>query len=302
MIRQTNPHNCRGEADTAQQVIDRQAAWYYGRGDCVQFLDSLPAASVQLVIGSPQYADKGGRYTDGDKAAGDVQVKEMGVDAWVEWMLECILSARRVCTGDVIIVVNGTVKDGCYGPACEGLLWRWWKEKRGEPAGKLERPCIWTKNAPPNRQDWFGNCWEYVLCFPAPGKRTTWNPDTIATAPKYSAGGNFRQRGADGKRKEGGAYPTNPLTRPRDTINVPVGGGMLGHPLAHDNEAPYPLALVETFVKALTNPGDIVCDPWSGSGTTCHASIINGRGFIGCDIRESQVRLCRERMGTVPNW
>lgn len=302
MIRNVNPYNVRGEGDTPQQVIDRKAAWHYGRSDCVQFLDSLPAGSAQLVIGSPQYADKGGRYTDGDKAAGDVRVKELGVEAWVEWMLEVTLSARRVSAGDVIWVVNGTVTDGCYGPACEGLLWRWYTEKRGEPAGKLERPCIWAKNAPPNRPDWFGNDWEFILCFPSPGKRRVWNPDTIATAPKFDNGGSFCQRGADGKRKKGGEYPTNPLTRPRDVLRATVGGGHMGHPRAHDNEACFPVKIVEPFVLTLSNPGDIICDPFAGSGTTAQAAIENGRGFVGCDIRESQVRLCRERMGTVNGW
>lgn len=297
-----NPHNVRGEADTPQEVIDRKAAWSCHQSDAIAFLDGLPAASVQLVIGSPQYANKGGRYTTGDKAAGDLPVQQRGIEDWVEWMLECVLSARRVSAGDVILVVNGPVDDGCYGPAVEGLLWRWWTEKRGDPAGKLERPVIWSKNAPPNRKDWFGNDHEHVLCFPAPGKRRVWNWEAIGTPPKFTTGGAFRQRGSDGVRKPGGEYPTNPITRPRDVVKVPVGGGMMGHDLTCRNEAPYPLKLVEHFIKALSNPGDVVCDPWSGSGTTCHGAIINGRGFVGCDLRESQVRLCRERMGTVVGW
>ena len=79
-------------------------------------------------------------------------------------------------------------------------------------------------------------------------------------------------------------------------------GRVMGYPRAHDNEAPYPLSLIDRFVKALTNPGDIVCDCFCGSGTSCHAAVVNGRGFVGADIRESQVQLTRERMGTVANW
>ena len=285
---------------TAAEVIAGEKAWACRAGDCIEFLDGLPPRSVQLVIGSPQYADKGGRYGSDD-------VKKLGTVAWVDWMLDVTRAARRVAAGDVIWIVNGTVTGGYYGPAVEGLLWRWYTE--GPPLddterlpGKLERPCIWTKNAPPNRSDWFGNDWEYIICFPDPGPRTVWNPDSIATAPKFDTGGKFRQRGADGKRVEGGAYPTNPLTRPRDVFRATVGGGHLGHPRAHDNEAPCPLAIVEPFIKTLTNPGDVVCDPFTGSGTTCHAAIVNGRAFVGCDLRESQVQLTRERMGTVPGW
>lgn len=300
-----NPNRVTGEG-TAAEVIAREKAWSCVKRDVVEFLDGLTTPdqkpTVDLIIGSPQYADKGGRY-------GSEEVKRLGVVAWVDWMLEVTRYARRACKGDVVWIVNGPVEQGFYGPAVEGLLWRWYTEA-GPPLsdddrlpGRVERPCIWTKNSPPNRKDWFGNDWEFVVCFPAPvGPRKTWNWEAIGTPPKYANGGNFRQRGADGVRKEGGEYPQNELTRPRDVLRATVGGGHLGHDRAHDNEAPFPLAIVEPFILTLTNPGDVVCDPFAGSGSTCHAAVKNGRGFVGCDVRESQVRLTRERMGTVPGW
>lgn len=308
MIATPNPHKVTGEGSVSE-VIRREKSLAIRQGDCVEYLDGLRAASgeptVDLIIGSPQYADKHGRYAD-------PAVKNLDVVAWVDWMLEVTTLARRACKGDVIWIVNGPVNGGFYGPACEGLLWRWFTERGpkldDEPdgdrlPGRLERPCIWTKNAPPNRPDWFGNDFEYVLCFPrAAGPRVTWNWEAVGTPPKYTNGGRFNQRGTDGKRKPGGEYPKGDITRPRDVIRATVGGGHMGHPRAHDNEAPFPLSLVEVFIKALTNPGDIVCDPFLGSGTTCHASIIHGRGFVGCDIRDSQVQLTRERMGSVPGW
>lgn len=300
-----NPNNVTGEG-TAAEVLAREKVWACRQGDCIEFLDGLKAADdaqkPKLIIGSPQYADKGGRY-------GDDAVKRLGVVAWVDWMLDVTRHARAACSGDVVWIVNGPVDQGSYGPAVEGLLWRWYTECG--PAlndsetlpGRLERPVIWTKNSPPNRKDWFGNDWEYCICFPAiVGPRKTWNWESIATPPKFDNGGKFRQRGADGKRKEGGDYPTNELTRPRDVLRATVGGGHLGHPRAHDNEAPFPLAIVEPFVLTLTSPGDVVCDPFTGSGSTCHAAVKHGRGFVGCDVRESQVQLTRERMGTVPGW
>lgn len=39
--------------------------------------------------------------------------------------------------------------------------------------------------------------------------------------------------------------------------------------------------------------------PFSGSGTTCHAAIEHGRRFVGCDLRASQVELCRRRLASV---
>lgn len=73
----------------------------------------------------------------------------------------------------------------------------------------------------------------------------------------------------------------------------------MGHSASHDNEAPFPLDLPAFFVKSFCPPDGVVCDPWSGSGTTAHAAYENGRRFTGCDIRASQVALTKRRIETV---
>ena len=44
-----------------------------------------------------------------------------------------------------------------------------------------------------------------------------------------------------------------------------------------------PLALLERIVRASSNPGDMILDPFLGSGTTAVAAINNGRRVIGVD-------------------
>lgn len=58
-----------------------------------------------------------------------------------------------------------------------------------------------------------------------------------------------------------------------------------------------PLALVERFVLACTNPGDLIVDPFTGSGTTGVAAITNGRNFLGFEVDEEYVKLARKRIG-----
>jgi hypothetical protein len=77
------------------------------------------------------------------------------------------------------------------------------------------------------------------------------------------------------------------------------GGGNLGSSLSHDNEAPYPEAVAERFVLSLVPPGGTVLDPFSGSGTTAAVAVEHGRHGIGLDLRMSQCRLGRRRVGTV---
>ncbi len=81
-----------------------------------------------------------------------------------------------------------------------------------------------------------------------------------------------------------------------DFASHKVGGGLMGHKLAHENEAPFPLKLADFFVRSFSPPGGLVSDCFLGSGTTAQAAIEAGRNFIGCDIRESQVLLATKRL------
>ena len=69
-----------------------------------------------------------------------------------------------------------------------------------------------------------------------------------------------------------------------DVIRCLVGGGAMGSPLAHKNEAAFPLRLPEFFIRSYAKPDSIVMDPFCGSGTSGHAAIIHGRRFVGCDV------------------
>ncbi len=85
---------------------------------------------------------------------------------------------------------------------------------------------------------------------------------------------------------------------PGNVVNVKVGGGLLGHPMAHENEAPFPVALAEWFIRSHCPPGGIVLDCFGGSGTTAHAADNLGRHCITSDIRFSQCELMRRRLST----
>ena len=61
--------------------------------------------------------------------------------------------------------------------------------------------------------------------------------------------------------------------------------------------APYPEELVETPILACTNKGDIVLDPFCGSGTTGVVSNRLGRNFIGIELNKDYINIARERIG-----
>lgn len=71
-----------------------------------------------------------------------------------------------------------------------------------------------------------------------------------------------------------------------------------GHP------APYPVVLPERLIRMYTFaavpkagfPGDVVLDPFNGSGTTCVAAQAAGRRYIGIDLGEEYCRMAEERL------
>jgi len=82
--------------------------------------------------------------------------------------------------------------------------------------------------------------------------------------------GHMRRKLVDGKH-EG-------IARPSNVIEVKTESSQGSH------SAPFPRALVEFFVKAFSDPGDVVFDPFLGSGTTMAAAQVLDRAGYGCEI------------------
>lgn len=102
-----------------------------------------------------------------------------------------------------------------------------------------------------------------------------------------------------GDTKTEAMYDPPVIANPGNVIQLNVGGGQMGHELAHENEAPFPLELPARFIAWFVPPGGKVLDPFMGSGTTAHAAEDSGRGWIGIDARESQAELVSRRIGSL---
>jgi len=77
-------------------------------------------------------------------------------------------------------------------------------------------------------------------------------------------------------------YPTNVIHMATECSN-------------RNHSATFPVELPEWFIKLFTQPGEIVLDPFMGSGTTALAAIRLGRYFVGMDISKEYIELARQR-------
>jgi site-specific DNA-methyltransferase (adenine-specific) len=58
----------------------------------------------------------------------------------------------------------------------------------------------------------------------------------------------------------------------------------------------FPEKLAEDQISSWSNEGDLVFDPFSGSGTTAKMAYLNNRHYIACDISSEYVAIANERM------
>lgn len=268
---------------------------------------------VDLVVCSPPYEDA---RTYGI----DFKLKEQ---AWVDWCVPRYMECLRVCRGLVVWVLQGKTRQFQWSCVPARLI-----VALQDLGVSLRCPPIYHRVGIPGSggPDWWRNDYEFCICGQREQGRLPWS-DNTATGhePRWGVGGPLSHRLKDGRRVNGSriitprgadgtmltqgykppkkANPGNALPHPFhehwDFLHCDAGGGRMGSKLAHENEAPYPEALVEPFIKSFCPPSGIVLDPFCGSGTTLAVALKNDRNAVGYDIRQSQVDLSRKRIEEV---
>lgn len=143
----------------------------------------------------------------------------------------------------------------------------------------------------------YGNVFEYMFIF-TKGKGKTFNP--IKDRPNKYAGskkhGTVRQ--VDGSIKDISSKGKK-ISEFGQRFNVwevtPEKNNRTGHP------AVFPEQLVNDHIVSWSNEGDIILDPFMGSGTTAKMALLNNREYLGfeiskeyCDIAEERIKnICR---------
>ena len=97
--------------------------------------------------------------------------------------------------------------------------------------------------------------------------------------------------------KDGNIYVTSidkRGVRAGDAWQIPVLNSQAKERVGYPTQKP--LALLERIIAASSNPGDVVLDPFCGSGTTLQAAHDLGRDWIGIDVSEDACALARERL------
>jgi DNA modification methylase len=89
-----------------------------------------------------------------------------------------------------------------------------------------------------------------------------------------------------GGRKEGSAGLHNPR----------AGAGRTSSGRANTHPTVKPIALMRYLVRLVTPPGGLVLDPYTGSGTTGIAAVLEGFSFLGCELSDEYCTIARARI------
>lgn len=98
----------------------------------------------------------------------------------------------------------------------------------------------------------------------------------------------------DFSRPDTGESDITPEEFTKATLSVwqiqPESARRVGHP------APFPVALAERVIRLYSYVGDVVLDPFVGSGSTCVAAVLNRRHYVGFDIVPEYCQLAEARI------
>jgi DNA modification methylase len=248
--------------------------------DASKLLSLMEDDSVDLVFTSPPYED----------------ARTYGIDCsltgqdWVDWAVPIFIECQRVSKGLVAWVVEGRTRKFQWS-ATPALM----MADLHHAGIKLRKPPIYKRVGIPGSggPDWLRNDYEFVIC--SSKGRLPWSDNTaMGSPPKYGPGGKPSHRTKNGKANS--SYTPPKIANPGNVIECHGGGGHMGSDLAHENEAPFPEDLARFFIQSFCPINGIVLDPFCGSGTTLSVAQQLGRGYIGGDVRESQVELSNKRL------
>ena len=246
--------------------------------DCLDFLDALESESVDMVFADPPY--------NIGKADWD---NFQDQDEYIAWSLKWITEASRVLkeTGTLYICGFTEILADLKKPAmknfdkCKWLIWYYEnKANLGKDWGRSHESILCLRKSP-------------NFVFNIDDIRIPYNAHTL----KYPVREQGKTSQFDSTKSH--TWSPNPLgAKPKDVISIPTTCNGMNEKTGHPTQKPE--ALLRKVILASSNEGNVIVDPFSGSGTTAVVSKQLGRKFIVNDQSREYNEWANERVRSVP--
>ncbi|MEX0815084.1 MAG: site-specific DNA-methyltransferase [Dongiaceae bacterium] len=241
--------------------------------DNLAFTRPLQSESIKLIVTSPPYN------------IGKVYERRSTLDSYIQEQAQVISECVRLLhpKGSICWQVGNHVQNGEIFPL-DIILYHVFANDHGL---KLRNRIIWHFEHGLHCTRRLSGRYETILWF-TKGDDYTFNLDAIRVPSKYPGKKYF-------KGPKVGQLSCNPNGKnPGDLWIFPNVKNNHVEKTAHPCQ--FPVELVERLVLSLTDPGDIVLDPYMGVGTAVIAAAKNNRVGYGCDIAREYVDIAWERV------
>ena len=244
--------------------------------DNVATLSTFPDACIDLVVTSPPYDNLrayGGHTWDFEGVARELTrvLKPGGVIVWV-------VADATVNGSETLTSMRQAIhfKDVC------GL--------------RVHDTMIYRKNSyMPLTHNRYEQSWEYMFVF-SKGKPSNWNPlkvPSVTAGTKRNRGGSKQAEVAYAERRRDEGTVVNDMKQASNIFTYDVGKNE-----RTEHNAPFPLELARDHILSWSNEGDVVLDPFAGSGTTLVAAKELRRRYVGIEINREYVQIINRRLGS----
>ncbi len=245
--------------------VYQQAHGQLFQGDSIAWLQSLAPESVDLIFADPPYNIKKAEWDKFDSQ-----------EHYIAWSLQWIQEAARVLTNTGTLYICG------FSEVLADLK---------HPSMKYFSGCKWLiwyyKNKANLGSDW-GRSHESILHLRKDRRAFTFNIDDIRIpygkhTLKYPAHpqAESSQYGNGGKRHD--VWTPHPQgAKSKDVIEIPTTCNGMDEKTPHPTQKPE--ELLRRLILASSHEGDVVLDPFSGSGTTLVVAEQLQRKWLGCEL------------------
>jgi site-specific DNA-methyltransferase (adenine-specific) len=247
-------------------------------GDNCEVMRKMPSESIDLVVTSPPYDDLrtyGGHSWDFEGVAQQLWrlIKPSGVVVWI--------------VNDA--TVNGSETGTSFRQALRFM----------EIGFRLHDTMIWHRISPFPESNRYQPAFEYMFIL-TKGKPSTFN--CLKDRPTQNPGSREKsrmERQPDGTiRRPQRTFQTGELAARTNVWRV-VSSGCESNEhreLTLQHPATFSQALARDHILSWSNEGDIVLDPFSGSGTTAKMAKHNGRKYIGIEVNPDYIEISKQRL------
>ena len=255
-------------------------------GDCLSIVSTLREECIDLIITSPPYAD------NRKKSYGGVPIKH-----YVEWFLPISDQLKRVLKPEGSFILN--IKERAINGERQTYVLELILEMKKQGWLWIEEYMWCKKNCYPGKwPNRFRDAWERCLHFTKQKNFKMFQEAVMVPMGNWAEKRLEKLSDTDRIRDESRSlsgfgknvshwlgkkyvYPTNVLHLATECSN-------------RNHSAAFPVTLPAWFIKLFTEEGDVVLDPFIGSGTTALACIELSRHYIGIELMENYYKLALE--------